>query len=87
MSLAPDDQQVLDMMKVAGRPPVPALPEEARRMYRASRAALQPESPISPNSVIFQRQDPLVLFRYDSTAELEQNGARYWRWSRHWRSR
>ena len=45
MSLAPDDQQVLDMMKVAGRPPVPVLPEEARRMYRASRAALQPEIP------------------------------------------
>jgi acetyl esterase len=46
MSLDPDDQQVLDMMKAAGRPPVAALqPEEARKMYRASRAALQPELP------------------------------------------
>jgi len=47
MSLDPDDQQVLDMMKAAGRPPVAELqPEEARRMYRASRAALQPELPV-----------------------------------------
>jgi acetyl esterase len=46
MSLDPDNQQVLDMMKAAGRPPVTALqPEEARSMYRASRRALQPELP------------------------------------------
>ena len=46
MSLDPDNQQVLDMMKAAGRPPVNELqPEEARKMYRASRAALQPDLP------------------------------------------
>jgi acetyl esterase/lipase len=46
MSLDPDNQQVLDMMKAAGRPPVAALqPEEARTMYRASRGALQPDLP------------------------------------------
>jgi acetyl esterase len=46
MSLDPDNQQVLDMIKEAGRPPVNELqPEEARRMYRASRGALQPELP------------------------------------------
>ena len=46
MSLDPDDQQVLDMMKAAGRPPVAELsPEEARKMYRASRGPLQPELP------------------------------------------
>src|SRR6478609_11744394 len=46
MSLDPDNQKILDMMKAAGRPPVNELqPEEARRMYRATRAALQPELP------------------------------------------
>ena len=46
MSLDPDNQEVLDMMKAAGRPPVHELqPEEARKMYRASRGALQPELP------------------------------------------
>ena len=46
MSLDPDNQQILDMMKAAGRPPVSALqPDEARKMYRASRGALQPELP------------------------------------------
>jgi acetyl esterase len=46
MGLDPDNQQVLDMIKAAGRPPVAALqPEEARKMYRASRGALQPELP------------------------------------------
>ena len=33
MSLDPDNQQILDMMKAAGRPPVSALqPDEARKM-------------------------------------------------------
>jgi acetyl esterase len=46
VSLDPDDQKVLDMMKAAGRPPVHELqPQEARTMYRASRGALQPELP------------------------------------------
>ena len=46
MSLDPDNQQVLEMMKAAGRPPVAALqPDEARKMYRASRGALQPDLP------------------------------------------
>src|ERR1700755_372015 len=46
MSLDRDNQEVLDMMKAAGRPPVHELqPEEARQMYRASRGALQPELP------------------------------------------
>jgi acetyl esterase len=46
MSLDPDNQQVLEMMKAAGRPPVSALqPDEARKMYRASRGALQPDLP------------------------------------------
>jgi acetyl esterase len=46
MSLDPDNQQILDMMKAAGHPPVAAMqPDEARKMYRASRGALQPELP------------------------------------------
>ena len=46
MSLDPDNQKILDMMKEAGRPPVNELqPDEARKMYRASRGALQPELP------------------------------------------
>ena len=46
MSLDPDNQQVLEMMKAAGHPPVAALqPDEARKMYRASRGALQPDLP------------------------------------------
>jgi acetyl esterase len=46
MSLDPDNQQVLEMMKAAGRPPVADLqPDEARKMYRASRGALQPDLP------------------------------------------
>jgi acetyl esterase/lipase len=46
MSLDLDNQKILDMMKVAGRPPVHELqPGEARQMYRATRAALQPELP------------------------------------------
>src|SRR6478609_1184075 len=46
MSLDPDNQKILDMMKAAGRPPVNELqPDEARKMYRASRGALQPELP------------------------------------------
>ena len=46
MSLDPDNQQILDMMKAAARPPVHELqPQEARSMYRASRGALQPELP------------------------------------------
>jgi acetyl esterase len=46
MSLDPDNQEVLNMMKAAARPPVAKLtPDEARKMYRASRGALQPELP------------------------------------------
>ena len=46
MSLDPDNQQILDMMQAAARPPVYELqPQEARSMYRASRGALQPELP------------------------------------------
>ena len=46
MSLDPDNQKILDMMKAAGHPPVNELqPDEARKMYRASRGALQPELP------------------------------------------
>ena len=46
MSLDPDNQKILDMMKAAGHPPVNELqPDEARKMYRASRRALQPALP------------------------------------------
>jgi acetyl esterase/lipase len=46
MSLDPDNQKILDMMKAAGRPPVNELqPQDARTMYRATRGALQPELP------------------------------------------
>ena len=46
MSLDLDNQKILDMMKAAGHPPVNELqPDEARKMYRASRGALQPELP------------------------------------------
>jgi acetyl esterase len=46
VSLDPDNQQILNMMKAAARPPVHELqPQDARNMYRASRGALQPELP------------------------------------------
>ena len=44
MSLDPDAQLVLDMIKTAGRPPFEALtPDEARLAYMNSRRVLQPE--------------------------------------------
>jgi acetyl esterase len=44
MSLDPDAQRVLDLMRESGRPAVETLtPQEAREFYRTSRGALQPE--------------------------------------------
>lgn len=44
MALDPDAQLVIDMIRVAGRPPFEQLtPAEARATYAASRAVLQPE--------------------------------------------
>ena len=44
MTLDPDVQIILDMIRLAGRPPFEALtPDEARQAYMASRAVLAPE--------------------------------------------
>jgi len=44
MTFDPDVQIILDMMRIAGRPPFEALtPDEARQAYTASRALLAPE--------------------------------------------
>jgi hypothetical protein len=46
MSLDPDNQKILDMMKAAGHPPVNELqPDEARKMYRVSRGGLAARAP------------------------------------------
>ena len=46
MSLDPDAERVLDLIKVAGRPPIQVCsPEEARAVYRASRKVLTPDPP------------------------------------------
>ena len=46
MSLDPDNQRVLDLIKAGGRPPIYTLsPPLAREAYRLSRAPLQPELP------------------------------------------
>src|SRR5438445_3453849 len=45
-TLDPDNQQVLDWIKAAGRPPVASLdPPAAREMYRAGRRFFQPDLP------------------------------------------
>lgn len=44
MTFDPDVQLILDMIRIAGRPPFEALtPDEARQAYMASRAVLAPE--------------------------------------------
>jgi len=44
MAMDPDTQAVLDMIRLAGRPPFEALtPAEARQAYSASRKLLQPQ--------------------------------------------
>ncbi|MBU6498342.1 MAG: alpha/beta hydrolase [Rhodospirillales bacterium] len=46
MILDPDAQRLLDMIRESGRPPYDTLStEQARELYRASRAVLQPEAP------------------------------------------
>ena len=43
MAIDPDTQAVLDMIRLAGRPPFETLtPDEARQAYAASRKMLQP---------------------------------------------
>ena len=43
MSLDPDAELVLGMIRASGRPPVQALsPQQAREVYRASRKAVTP---------------------------------------------
>ena len=43
MALDPDTQPVLDLIRLAGRPPFETLtPDEARQAYAASRKMLQP---------------------------------------------
>ena len=50
MSLDPDNQRVLDMMKSAGRPALYSFaPAEAREIYRLSRGPLQPDLPVVAN--------------------------------------
>lgn len=44
MPLDPDAEQVLELMRASGRPPVESMePAQAREFYRTSRGALQPE--------------------------------------------
>jgi acetyl esterase len=46
MSLDPDAERVLEMIRASGRPPIQSLsPQEAREVYRASRKALTPDPP------------------------------------------
>jgi acetyl esterase len=46
MRLHPDAQRVLDLVRASGRPPFETLdPREARELYRAGRAVLQPDPP------------------------------------------
>ena len=46
MSLDPDTERVLEMIRASGRPPIQSLPpREAREAYRASRKALMPDPP------------------------------------------
>ena len=45
-TLDPDNQQVLDLIKASGRPPVASLePSAAREVYRACRRFFQPDLP------------------------------------------
>ena len=51
MSLDPDNQRVLDMIKSAGRPALYNFPpSEAREIYRLSRGPLQPDLPVVANA-------------------------------------
>jgi len=77
MSLDPDAQAVLDLIKTAGRPPFEQLtPDEARQAYMNSRRILQPE----PEDVAESRDDtvpgphgtiPVRLYRPARTAESD----------------
>ena len=94
MSLDPDNQKILDMMKEAGRPPVNELqPDEARKMYRASRGALQPELPDVAELRDLSAPGRPVIFHYGSTAGSGPSRDHFpprilpRRRLRHWRSR
>jgi len=46
MSLDPDNQRVIDLIRSTGRPPLTTFPPpQARELYRASRGPLQPDPP------------------------------------------
>ena len=46
MSLDPDAERLLEMIRASGRPAIQSLsPQEAREVYRASRKALTPDPP------------------------------------------
>lgn len=46
MSLDPDNQRVIDLIKSTGRPPLTTFPPpQARELYRSSRGPLQPDPP------------------------------------------
>jgi len=67
VSLDPDNQQILNMMKAAARPPVhEPQPQEARSMYRASRGALQQSNaPTARQRVMMRRKaDTSLLIRW-----------------------
>jgi acetyl esterase len=78
MALDPDTQMVLDMIRVAGRPPFETLsPAEAREAYAASRKVLQ----LPPEDVAESRDVsiagplgdiPLRLYRPAGTAAVER---------------
>jgi acetyl esterase len=67
LSLDPDNQRVLDLIKAAGRPPIYTLsPPHAREAYRLSRAPFQPELPRVEEVREFTAQGPLgdIPLRY-----------------------
>ncbi len=67
MSLDPDNQRVIDLIKAAGRPPIYTLsPPLAREAYRQSRIPLQPELPEVEEVREFTAQGPVgdIPLRY-----------------------
>jgi hypothetical protein len=53
MSLDPDAERVLEIIRASGRPPTQSLlPQEAREVYRVSRKVLTPDPPMSRKLMI-----------------------------------
>lgn len=77
MILDPDAQQVLDMIKAAGRPPFNTLtPDEARGFFNAGRTIMQPDPPEVAATRDLEAPGPngavtLRLYRGAGTAEAD----------------